>query len=183
MHFLDVFIRQAHPGERSGAYGSEAQKQNEARRYKRDEEIAWSVLIDDLAGTTHQTYGNLPDPVYVIDADGRVAFYGMWTHVPTLQQALEALLAQGGRGVPGNGDIDHIPHLFASFVGGWRALRRGGWRAVLDYEVGTPPASTLTFLGHLAKPVLAPLPAAARFALVTSIIALLTVVVRGRRRM
>ena len=75
------------------------------------------MLIDDLAGTTHQTYGSLPDPVYVIDADGHVAFYGMWTHVPTLQQATEALLAQNGPGVPKAGDIDHVPHLFASFVG------------------------------------------------------------------
>ncbi len=189
MHFVDVFIRQAHPGEHSGAYGSDNQKYNEARTYKRDEGIDWPVLIDDLAGTTHQTYGNLPDPVYVIDADGRVAFYGMWTHVPTLQQAIEALLAQGGRGVPGAGGIDHVPHLFASFVGGWRALRRGGVRALVDYELGTPPAATLTFLGHLAKPVLAPvalrvtpLPAAARFALGGGVAAVLAVVVLVWRR-
>lgn len=48
-------------------------------------------------------------------------------------------------------------HLFASFVNGWHALRRGGVQAVIDYEIGTPPAATLTFLGHLAKPLLAPL--------------------------
>jgi hypothetical protein len=60
---------------------------------------------------------------------------------------------------------------------------------VLDYEVGTPPASTLTFLGHLAKPVLAPLalratplPAAARFALGGGIAAVLAVVVLVWRR-
>lgn len=149
----------------------------------------WPVLVDDLAGTTHQTYGNLPDPVYLIDAEGRVAFYGMWTHVPTLQQALEALLAQGGRGVPEAGGIDHVPHLFASFVGGWRALRRGGVRAMVEYELGTPPAATLTFLGYIAKPVLAPLalratplPGAARLALGVAIAAVASFVVAQRRR-
>lgn len=186
---MDVFIRQAHPGEHSRAYTSDEQKQNEARTYKRDEGIGWPVLVDDFAGTTHQTYGNLPDPVYLIDADGRVAFYGMWTHVPTLHQALDKLLAQGGRGVPKAGGVDHVPHLFASFVGGWRALRRGGVRALVEYELGTPPAATLTFLGHIAKPVLAPLalratplPAAARLALGAGMVAVGALVMAQRRR-
>ena len=189
VHLVDVFIRQAHPGEHRGAYHSDDQKLEEARQYQRDEALPWRVLVDDLAGTTHQTYGNMSDPVYLIDADGRVAFYGIWTHVPTLQQAIEALLAQGGRGVPGNGGIDHVLHLFASFVGGWRALRRGGVRALVEYELGTPPAATLTFLGHLAKPVLAPLalratplPIAARLALGAGMVAVAALVVAQRRR-
>lgn len=156
MQFVDVFIRQAHPGERRGAYEDGEQKFEEARQYQRDEALPWLVLVDDHAGTTHQTYGNMSDPVYLIDADGRVTFYGMWTHVPTLKQALDRLLLHGGRGVSESGDIDHMLHLFASFVNGWHALQRGGWRAVVDYEIGTPFAATLTFLGHMAKPVLAP---------------------------
>ncbi|MDQ3702978.1 MAG: hypothetical protein M3442_18955, partial [Chloroflexota bacterium] len=64
------------------------------------------------------------------------------------------------------------PHLLASFVDGWRGIMRGGWRAALDYELGVPGASTMTFLGNLAQPLLAPvvlraapLPLAARLAL------------------
>lgn len=151
-----MFIRQAHPGERRGAYQHEDQKFDEARQYQRDEALPWLVLVDDLAGTTHQTYGNMSDPVYLLDAHGRVAFYGMWTHVPTLKQAIDALLAQDEKEAPGAGGIDHMVHLFASFVHGWHALQRGGRQAVIDYELGTPGAATLTFLGHLAKPLLAP---------------------------
>lgn len=157
MHFVDVFIRQAHPGERRGAYDNEEQKFEEARQYQRDEALPWLVLVDDFAGTTHQTYGNMSDPVYVIDADGRVAFYGMWTHAPRVKQALDELLAQDGRGGVVAGGIDHMTHLFASFVNGWHALQRGGKWAVIDYEIGTPGAATLTFLRYLAKPLLAPL--------------------------
>lgn len=100
-----MFIRQAHPGERRSAYRNDAHKAQEARQYHQDEALPWPVLIDDLGGTTHQTYGNMSDPVYLIDADGRVAFYGMWTHVPTLKRAIDALLAHGGRDMPAAGGL------------------------------------------------------------------------------
>jgi hypothetical protein len=188
VQFLDVFIRQAHPGERHGAYEREEQKVAEARDYQRDEALPWPVLIDDFAGTTHQTYGNMSDPVYLIDADGRVAFYGMWTHVPTLKRALDELLVRGGRGASEHDGIDHMIHLFASFVNGWHALQRGGWQAVIDYEIGTPGAATLTFLGHVAKPLLAPvalrvmpLPRTARFVLGGSVAVAAALMMRSLR--
>lgn len=189
MQVVDVFIRQAHPGERRTAYQRDAQKVEEARQYQRDEALPWPVLVDDLAGTTHQTYGNMSDPVYLIDADGRVAFYGMWTHVPTLKQALDTLLADGGRSASRRDHIDHMVHLFASFVNGWPALQRGGWQAVIDYDIGTPGAATLTFLGHLAKPALAPLalrttplPRIVRYLLGGSAVVIVALMLQARRR-
>ena len=172
MRFLEVFLREAHPGGERPAYRSDAAKLTAARDYRRDEAIPWPVLVDDLAGTTHQAYGGMADPVYLIDADGRVAFYGMWTHAPSLKGAIDDLLARGGRGVPPAGGLDRTPHIVASFVDGWRGLSRGGWRGVLDFELAVPGSGTLTFLGNLARPLLAPLvlrttplPVAARCAL------------------
>jgi hypothetical protein len=143
-----------------------------AREYKREEEIDWPVLVDNLTGTVHRTYGGNASPLYLIDAAGRVAFYGVLPHVPTLKQAIDRLLAQeGGRGTLAD-EVDRRPHIFASLVDGWRGPKRGGMRAVLDYELAVPGAATLTFLGHLLKPLLAPLalraeplPAPARLAL------------------
>ncbi len=127
-----------------------------ARAYKRDEGIPWPVLVDDLAGTVHAMYGSMSDPVYLVDANGRVSFYGMWTDPTTLRRAIDELLAQGGRGVVAGG-IDRMPHIGASFVDGWRGVSRGGIGAVLDYELGVPGSGTLTLLGNLGKPILRPL--------------------------
>jgi hypothetical protein len=149
VQFLDVFVRQAHPGEARGPYRTYEEKMEGARRYQREEAIPWPVLVDDLEGTVHHTYGGLADPTYLIDAEGRVAFYNMWSHAPTLRQALDELLARGGVGVPVAGGINRTPHLFASFV--------NGWRAVLDLELSTPGSGTLTFLGNVARPALGPL--------------------------
>ena len=113
----------------------------------------------------------MTDPVFLIDADGRVAFYLMWAHAPTLKRVIDELLERGGRGVVAGG-IDKTPHLFASFVNGYHGLMRGGKRAVREYNTGAFGAGALTFLGSKAKPLLAPLalraeplPAEARFAL------------------
>jgi len=173
VRFVDVAIRQAHPGERRGAYRSYEEKLEGAREGKREEGLPWPVLVDDYAGTLHRAYGReMTDPIFLIDSDGRVAFYLMWAHAPTLKKAIDELLERDGRGAPVAGGIDRMVHLFVSFVNGYHGLRRGGRRAVREYNTGAFGAGVLTFLGSKAKPVLAPLalraeplPAGARLAL------------------
>lgn len=169
---MDVAIRQAHPGERRDAYRSYAEKLEGAREGRREEGIPWTVLVDDYAGTTHRAYSSeMTDPVFVIDSGGRVSFYLMWAHAPTLKRAIDELLERGGQGTVAGG-IDKMVHLFASFVNGYHGLERGGKRAVREYNTGAFGAGALTFLGGKARPVLAPLalrpdplPAGARLAL------------------
>ena len=188
MHFVDVAIRQAHPGERRGTYRSYEEKLEGAREGRREEGIPWTVLVDDYAGTWHRTYSSeMTDPVFLIGSDRRVSFYLMWAHAPTLKLAIDELLERGGRGVVAGG-IDRTPHLFASFVNGYHGLKRGGKRAVREYDTGAFGAGVLTFLGGKARPVLAPLalraeplPAAARLALLLGGLAAIAALGPGAR--
>lgn len=149
-------IRQAHPGPGAEPYRDLAQKHDDARRFKDDEHIPYPVLVDDLEGTTHQAYGGLADPTYLIDAEGRVAFYNMWTHAPTLHEALEELFAQEKRGVV-KGGTDRIPHMAAVFADGWRGLRRGLPRSAIEAELSLPGSASGAWLGHQIRPLLAPI--------------------------
>lgn len=150
-------IRQAHPGEERAPYRSYGEKLDSAREYKRDEEIPWTVLADDYAGTWHRAYSSeMTGPVFLIGSDGRVSFYLMWAHAPMLKRAVDELLERSGRGVVAGG-IDRMPHLFVSFANGYHGFRRGGKRAVREYDTGAFGAGALTFLGSKAKPALAPL--------------------------
>jgi hypothetical protein len=154
---LDVIIRQAHPGEKRGRYLTYEDKVASAREYKQLEDIGWPVLIDDYQGTVHRIYSQeMADPSLLIDAEGRVAFYCMWTHAPSLKPAFDELLSQGGVGAPVAGGIDRLPHLFASFVDGARGPQRGGNRAVREYTTGGFGAGLVSLAGNKAKPVLGP---------------------------
>lgn len=109
-----------------------------------------------MPGSTHQVYGGLADPTYLIDADGRVAFYSLWTHAPTLHQAIEQLFAQGGRGVVQTG-YDRLPHLLATMTDGWVGLRRGWPQSVIELEASAPGMASGPWLGYQLRPLLAPL--------------------------
>lgn len=121
----------------------------------REEGIPWIVAVDDVEGTVHQSYGGLADPSYLLDADGRVAYYNMWTHAPTLHQAMEALMRQDGRGVVGDG-IDHTPHMAAAMTEGWKGIRRGLPQSYTDLETAAPGMATGIKLGYKMRSLLAP---------------------------
>ena len=185
MNFIDVVIRQAHPGADVPAYHSFEQKMRDAESYRREDGIGWSVLVDDLEGTTHQVYGGLADPTYLIDADGRVAFYNMWTHAPTLHEALEELQQQGWRGEV-KGGVHQTPHLLPSMTDGWKGLRRGWPQSFIELETSMPGMASGPWLGYQLRPLLAPLtlrskplPPSAKLGLMAGAAALLFLGVRS----
>jgi hypothetical protein len=157
VRFVEVLIRQAHPGERHGAYQSTEQKIRDACSYIEEEDIPWPVLVDDLACTVQRAYGCLAAAAYLIDGPGRIAFCGTWGNSPALRQALDELLARGGAGTPAGRGTDRRPHLGGAIVAGRRGPARGGRRSLLDLELGFPGANVLMLVGAGFRPLLAPL--------------------------
>ena len=184
-----MLVRQAHPGERRPAYRTYEQKLADARDFREKEQLTWDVLVDDLDATVHRAYGGMSDPVYVIDADGRVGFYGMWIDGPRLGRAIEELLAAGGRATSVAGGVDRRPHMASAFAEGARTLSRGGVRAVLDLARAFPFAPPLIYLGYATRPLThplvartKPLPLPARIALGAAAGLVTTLFVLRRRR-
>jgi hypothetical protein len=155
VQFIDIIVRQAHPGPGVESYRTFEEKVRDAEDYQRIEGINWPVLVDDLAGSVHQAYGGLSDPSYIIDIDGRVAFYNHWNNAPSLHAALDALRGQSWRGVV-RGGVERTPHVGAAFTDGWRGLRRGTPDSVIDMELATPGSGFGIWLGHQLRPLLGP---------------------------
>jgi hypothetical protein len=157
VQFVEVLMRQAHPGERHGAYLSSEQKLQDGRDYVHEESLPWPVLIDDLACSVQRAYGGLAAAAYLIDSRGVVAFCGTWGQSPALRDALDDLLARGGTGTPAGKGTDRRPHLAAAIVAGRRGPARGGRQALFDLELGFPGGNVLMLVGGALRPLLAPL--------------------------
>ena len=157
VQFVEVLVRQAHPGELHGAYRSYADKLDDARAFEREEHPPWPVLIDDLAGTVQRAYGGLAAAVYLIDSRGAIAFCGTWGQSPALRQAIDELLSGDHPRASAAKAVDRRPHLAAAIVAGQRGPIRGGRQSLIDLELGFPGAMALMLMGRVARPALAPL--------------------------
>ena len=74
VEFLFVYIREAHPGDKLPAHKDWDHKVTAAELFREQEEVDMPILVDDLKGSIHKKYGALPNPTYIIDKSGRIAF-------------------------------------------------------------------------------------------------------------
>ena len=138
--FLTVYVREPHPGENYGAHQSWEQKLKFARDCREQDGIKTTLLIDDLEGTMHQVYGTMPNMVYIIDKNGRVAYKAMWTDHEEIAGVLanlvmaDELQAKGVRVKPSYTEkINYIPAQYGEGIRE-KVFDRAGPQAWQDYK-------------------------------------------------
>lgn len=99
VEFFVVYSREPHAGERKyfrkySQHSSYEQKLNYARELVQEFEMKVPVLVDDLQEKTSKAFGWMPNMVYVIDKDGKIAYKASWTEKPRLDKVLDTLLAE-----------------------------------------------------------------------------------------
>ena len=144
VEFFVVYVREAHPGENVPAHESFDDKVEAAELLRDEEDVEMPILVDDVDGSIHRKYGQMPNSTYIIDKSGAVAFRSLWTRPNIVADALEELLARQE-----DRDVDHavvhggedrsVPVKYGLFYA-HRALRRGGREAVENFrsEMGIP---------------------------------------------
>ncbi|HEY2498465.1 MAG TPA: redoxin domain-containing protein [Candidatus Angelobacter sp.] len=159
IEFLFVYVREAHPGEVIPAHRSMREKTEAARLLRDEEDMNMPILVDDLRGAIHRKYSKLPNPAFLVDKSGRVAFLSMWSRPQALELAIQDLLEQQEeRGVDhvvvrGGQDLEMpVPY---SALNAYRALERGGKKSLDDFRhaLGLPARVAFT-ASHLARPLL-----------------------------
>jgi len=159
IEFLFIYVREAHPGERIQAHKSFEEKLRAARLIRDEEEIQMPMVVDDVRGSIHRKYSRMPNPVFLIDKSGRVAFRSMWAKPKELGEAIEELLElQRERGVDhvvvGGGQDLSIPVSY-TMIFSYRALERGGDQAIGDFrDVFGIPGRVALVTSRVAKPIL-----------------------------
>jgi peroxiredoxin len=133
-----IYVREAHPGDEIPAHQSMNDKLRAAEILKQEENLELPILIDDLKGSVHRKYGKMPNSSFLIDKSGRVAFRALWSEPHVLREAIEQLLdIESERGVEHavvlGGEDKSMPMSYPALYA-YRALHRGGRRAILDFE-------------------------------------------------
>jgi alkyl hydroperoxide reductase subunit AhpC len=180
VEFFFVYVREAHPGERIGAHESAGEKEAAATLLREEEDIKMPIVVDDLRGSIHRKYSSLPNPAFLIDKSGRVAFRSMWSRPEALAEALEELLAlederKTDQAVINGGSDVVMPFPYA-MLRSHRALERGGIESLHDFHaaLGGAGAGRSRATGPEAEPSLLENPGR-----VLSIAALVTAVLAG----
>jgi peroxiredoxin len=144
VQFLFVYTREAHPGEYIPAHESIEEKAEAAHLLRTEETIEFPILVDELNGKVHKKYGTLPNPTFIIDRSGRIAYRSLSSRAQILGEALEELIdRQKERGLDHNivcGGEDAALPSFRRFVHAYRALERGGDLSIRNFrhEMGMP---------------------------------------------
>jgi peroxiredoxin len=144
VEFFLVYIREAHPGDEVSAHESYDDKVEAAELLRNEEDVEIPILVDDVDGSIHRKYGQMPNSTYIIDKSGSVAFRSLWTRPQIISNVLEELLERQEdrdveHAVVHGGEDRSVPVKYGLFYT-HRALRRGGRDAVENFrrEMGIP---------------------------------------------
>jgi peroxiredoxin len=159
IEFLFIYVREAHPGEIIPAHRNMREKMEAARLLRDEEDMQMPIMVDDLRGSIHRKYSRMPNPSFLIDKSGRVAFLSLWSKPEAIAAAIEELLEmQQERGIDHatvSGGQDLSMPLPYSALSAYRALERGGKQSLNDFRqaLGLPARVAFT-ASQLARPLL-----------------------------
>jgi len=158
VQFLFVYVREAHPGDELPAHESMDDKVRAAELLRDEDALEIPILLDELSGKLHKKYGGMPNPTFLIDRSGRIAFRSLSSRYEGLKSAISELLeVQDERdtdhAIVNDGEDSAMPPL-KTILHAHRALERGGGQAIDNFreELGLPGRLALTG-GRLARPV------------------------------
>jgi len=132
VHFLLLYVREAHPGTKTNAVTTLDEKiENAASTHGLYHEKR-EILVDTLDGHAHQLYGGMPNMTYVIGTDGMVKFRANWTNIDALKKVLLTVH---------DSSIEKQDYFEATKPPPYTAVRTlliGGFGALIEFLVGLP---------------------------------------------
>ncbi|GAB7146552.1 deiodinase-like protein [Mycobacterium riyadhense] len=132
MNFLLLYVREAHPGNRTRAHESSDDKRFDALRLPSVYDEQRTVLIDSMDGHAHHIYGAMPNSIYIIDVDGKIVFRSAWNNTDKLGAVLAALQAKQ------TFDTSDFKLKTPNPIGALKPLWIGGPLALWDFVIGLP---------------------------------------------
>lgn len=140
-----VYTHEAHPGEHYPHHETIDRKLAHARDLRDRLRVARPVLVDDLSGRCHQTFGSMPNMTWILGAGGYPVYKADWTDPASVRNALGYFLEAnrrrraGGRMVPFR--VERLDLRDADRTAFFAGLERSGPKAVAEFRafIATEP--------------------------------------------
>ena len=132
VHFLLLYIREAHPGERTKATHTIQDKLEHAKLTQLYYNETRTILVDSIDGAAHKLYGSMPNMTYVIGKNGIVKFRANWTNIDALKTVLKSIEED---------TIEKKDFYEVVKPKPWIAIRTlliGGFSAMIEFFMGLP---------------------------------------------
>lgn len=132
VQFLVLYVREAHPGEKTSAHASIGDKRKAASALVLDDNENREILIDDLQGSAHRSYGTFPNSIFVINPEGFIQLSGDWNDYEIIKGILDNYSPDYK-----NDRIHYEPPKPIS-IKAVTVLLRGGFLALYDFVISLP---------------------------------------------
>ena len=132
VHFLLLYIREAHPGGKTASITNMKEKLEHAELTHHYYGEQREILVDNVDGTAHKLYGSMPNMTYVIAKDGVVKFRANWSNIDALKTVLQTIETDQIETKDFYDIIKPTP---------WTAVRTlliGGFSAMVEFFMGLP---------------------------------------------
>ena len=130
VEFLVVYVREAHPGSRTGPHESMDKKIALAERTMKEYGDIRPVLVDNLAGDMHRAYGSFPNMVYIVNPEGQVVYRCDWSYAHLIERVLKDRPNLNHR--ERKRIITAVPWIMVPVI------LKGGWDALMDQCIALP---------------------------------------------
>ena len=151
MQSVFVYTREAHPGEHRPAHHSMGDKLTAARAFRDEWSVRRPILVDDLDGTLHRSYGMLPNMAFVVSGGGQLVYKANWTDASHLALVVQRTLDERAPGPAGTSrrrmpfEVEWAPRRSRDDDAFLNGLLAAGPRAVMEYitavEASAGPAA------------------------------------------
>ncbi|HEY3118194.1 MAG TPA: deiodinase-like protein [Chloroflexota bacterium] len=148
VQFLFIYVREPHPGQRYPHHASMEQKLAAAKKLQELQQIRFPVLVDELDGRVHRAYGARPNPIFVVNRNGRLVYRSGHAEPAPLRDYLEHLLLWDqvqAQGLPThNVYVEQIRFMIPDGPLHKEVVKRAGPKAVREMQAAFGEHSHLT---------------------------------------
>ena len=130
--FVTIYVREAHPGEKTTGHKNINDKTKKAIELPRVEPENRLILIDDINGSFHKKFGALPNFSLVTDKSLNIIFRADWNNPELIEKVLDKQMSES--------DLkrDHYEPVKPSPWMAFRVTFRGGWLGFFDLFKSLP---------------------------------------------